>query len=180
MRNLKEGISLHKLPFYNDDRTEAKKRRKKWVDFVRLKRAKWQPSQSSVPCSEHLKREDFVRSADLGDEQNLDNSKRWLRTDDFGVCVFHSVLLKREEFQKLTEECCENSKQHREALSRGSPFYVTARLAPGRGLEPNVCQLLLDVENREFTQIENFFHQLTSHSMEIYSSYNYILGLGAL
>ena len=55
VRNLKEDISLHKLPFYNDDRTEAKKRRKKWVDFVRLKRAKWQPSQSSVLCSEHLK-----------------------------------------------------------------------------------------------------------------------------
>ena len=67
-------------------------------------------------CSEHLKHEDFVRSADLGDEQNLDISKRWLRTDDFGVCVFHSVLLKKEEFQNLTEECCENSKQHREVL----------------------------------------------------------------
>ena len=39
--NLKEGISLHKLPFYDDDRPEAKKRRQKWVDFVRLKRMKW-------------------------------------------------------------------------------------------------------------------------------------------
>lgn len=92
--NLKEGISLHKLPFYDDDRPEAKRRRKKWVDFIRLKRMKWQASQSSVLCSEHFRREDFVRSANLGDGQNLDIAKRWLRTDDFGVCVFPSVHAK--------------------------------------------------------------------------------------
>ena len=74
--NLKEGISLHKLPFYDDDRPEAKRRRKKWVDFTRLKRMKWQASQSSVLCSEHFRREDFVRSANLGDGQNLDIAKR--------------------------------------------------------------------------------------------------------
>ena len=94
MSNLKEGISLHKLPFYDDDRPEAKKRRKKWVDFIQLKRMKWRPSQSSVLCSEHFRHEDFVRSANLGDEQNLDIAKRWLRTDDFGVCVFPSVHAK--------------------------------------------------------------------------------------
>ena len=37
----------------------GKKRRKKWVDFVWLKRAKGEPSQSLVLCSEHFKREDF-------------------------------------------------------------------------------------------------------------------------
>ena len=93
-RNLEEGISLHKLPFYGDERPEAKKRRKKWVDFVRLKRAKWEPSQSSVLCSEHFKREDFVCSADLGDDKNRHASKRWLKTDDFGVNVFPSVHAK--------------------------------------------------------------------------------------
>ena len=92
--NLKEGISLDNLPFYDDDRPEAKRRRKEWVVFVRLKRMKWQPSQSSVLCSELFRREDFFRSADLGDEQNLDIAKRWLRTDDFGVCVFPSVHAK--------------------------------------------------------------------------------------
>lgn len=92
--NVEEGISLHKLPFYGNDRPEAKKRRKKWVDFVRLKRAKWEPSQSSVLCSDHFKREDFVRSADLGDEKTHHTSKRWLRTDDLGVNVFPSVHAK--------------------------------------------------------------------------------------
>ena len=28
------GLVLHAIPSYNDDRPEAKKRRKKWVDFV--------------------------------------------------------------------------------------------------------------------------------------------------
>lgn len=56
-RNLKEGISLHKLLFYGDDRPEVNKRRKKWIDFDSLKGAKLEPSQSSVLCSEHFKKE---------------------------------------------------------------------------------------------------------------------------
>ena len=40
------------------------------MNFVRLKRAKWEPYQSSLLCSEHFKREDSFRSADLGDEKN--------------------------------------------------------------------------------------------------------------
>ena len=87
-RNLEEGISLHKLPFYDNEQPKAKKRRKKWVDFVQLKRAKWEPSQSSVLCSEHFKRQGFIYSADLGDEKNCHTSKTWLKTDDLGVTVF--------------------------------------------------------------------------------------------
>ena len=41
------NISLHKILCYGDDRTEAKARRKKWVDFVKLKRAKWKPTAAS-------------------------------------------------------------------------------------------------------------------------------------
>jgi len=61
-RTLKEGISLHKLSFYGNDRPEAKKRRWKWMNFVRLKYAKWKPSQSSLLYLEHFKRDDsFVQ-----------------------------------------------------------------------------------------------------------------------
>ena len=35
--NTKQGISLHLIPFPGDERTEARKRRKQLVDFVRLK-----------------------------------------------------------------------------------------------------------------------------------------------
>ena len=40
----KQGISLHFIPFAGDERPEARRRRKLWVDFVRLKRAKWEPT----------------------------------------------------------------------------------------------------------------------------------------
>ena len=34
-----QGISLHVSPCFEDDRPEAKRQRKKWVDFVKQKRA---------------------------------------------------------------------------------------------------------------------------------------------
>ena len=46
-RNLKFGIGLHTIPYHGDDRPEARKRGRKWVDFVKMKRAKWEPSESS-------------------------------------------------------------------------------------------------------------------------------------
>ena len=39
--SLSLGISLHTIPFFNDDRPEAKRRRKIWVDFVKAKRCLW-------------------------------------------------------------------------------------------------------------------------------------------
>ncbi len=32
--NKEKNIALHKIPFYNDDRDEAKRRRKKWIDYI--------------------------------------------------------------------------------------------------------------------------------------------------
>lgn len=45
--DLEKGIALHSIPYFGDDRPQAKKRRKKWVDFVKQKRAKWEPSKNS-------------------------------------------------------------------------------------------------------------------------------------
>ena len=42
------NTSPHNIPCYGDDRTEAKERRKQWVDFVKLKRAKWEPNAASI------------------------------------------------------------------------------------------------------------------------------------
>ena len=38
-RSVEECIFLHVLPLYGDDRKEAKRRRKRWLDFVEQKRA---------------------------------------------------------------------------------------------------------------------------------------------
>ena len=35
VRNLQEGIALHTMRFYGNERAEAKKRRKRWAKFVR-------------------------------------------------------------------------------------------------------------------------------------------------
>jgi hypothetical protein len=44
---LKDGISLHNIPYFNDKHAEAKRRRKVWVDFVYAKRL-FVPSKTST------------------------------------------------------------------------------------------------------------------------------------
>ena len=78
------------IPFFEDDRPEARRRRKKWVEFVKQKRAKWQPSKHSVICSVHFKPEDFERRFSLG-ETGGRSMPRWLRKDEFGCCVFPTI-----------------------------------------------------------------------------------------
>ncbi len=88
-----EGISLHIIPFANDDRAEAKKRRKKWIDFVRRRRLNFEPSATSKICSRHFKAEDFVRRFGVhltGDEAKL---KAVLKSDEFGICVYPTISL---------------------------------------------------------------------------------------
>ena len=55
------GLSLHRIPFWNDERPEAKERKEKWIDFVRKHRAEWIPSRQSVICSKHFLAEHFDR-----------------------------------------------------------------------------------------------------------------------
>ena len=57
-----KSISLHRIPFWGDKRPEAKKRRKRWVDFINTKRAKW---EASHVCSMHFTSESFERQYDL-------------------------------------------------------------------------------------------------------------------
>jgi len=84
------GTALHAIPFYGDDRPEEKKRIKRWVDFVKAKRAKWEPSKSSVICSKHFKPDDFARRLDFqGDEGIL--LIPWLKRDKFGITAFPSI-----------------------------------------------------------------------------------------
>ena len=90
IRSLEKGIALHTIPFYGDERPEAKKRRKRWIDFVRLKRAQWEPSKSSVICSKHFKPDDFVRNYTLWKEQEA-ISIPYLERDSFGITAFPTV-----------------------------------------------------------------------------------------
>lgn len=52
-KNIQEGIGLHTIPSYGEDRHEAKKCRKQWLDFFKARCAKWEPSKSLVTCWSH-------------------------------------------------------------------------------------------------------------------------------
>ena len=94
--NSEKGIALHKFPFFGDDRNMAKARRKKWTEFVQLKRAKWSPTASSAVCSCHFAPEDFTRKISFG-------GQKWQRTlvkDEIGIVPlprFHRNTFEEEE-----------------------------------------------------------------------------------
>ena len=80
-----------------DDRTEAKARRKQLVDFVELKRAKWEPTAASRVCSVH-----FSNSEDFEAQFSIPGVKRRreLIKDEIGpipVQRFHRNLWEEEE-----------------------------------------------------------------------------------
>ncbi|KAJ7386145.1 hypothetical protein OS493_012491 [Desmophyllum pertusum] len=85
-----KGISLHRIPFWGDQRPEAKKRRKKWVKFVENKRLKWTPSSSSVVCSDHFLPEDYETFYVLKVSGTKEYTPR-LKKDAFGIAVYPTV-----------------------------------------------------------------------------------------
>ena len=90
IKDIAKGVSLHAIPYYGDDRPEAKKRRKRWVDFVGQKRAMWTPKKRSVICSEHFVADDFnQRFVNVGEKEVLSN--RWLKRDNLGISVFPTI-----------------------------------------------------------------------------------------
>ena len=64
--NLEKGKGLHLLPYYGDDRPVPLKRQKRWVDFAKLKRAKWEPTEYSHICSAHFEKDCFTRQVRTG------------------------------------------------------------------------------------------------------------------
>ena len=85
MRNLQEGIALHTIQFYADDRPKSKNPRRRWVDFVKLKRSKREPSKPSVMYSKHFKADDFFRHLDVSSEEQWTPMTPWLKRDDYGI-----------------------------------------------------------------------------------------------
>ena len=90
VRNSENGIVLHMIPFYGDERLEAKKQRKRWIDFVRQKCAGWDPSKSSVICLKHFKADDFVRNYALITDKKA-QSVPYLVRDSFKFTVYLTI-----------------------------------------------------------------------------------------
>ena len=91
--NIENGVSLHRLPFFNDERPEAKRRRRKWIESVNRKHAMWLPSKSFVVSSVHFMPEDFANRFVALPELNK-GLHRKLIEDDIGFVLAHFVHVK--------------------------------------------------------------------------------------
>ena len=89
--DVQKGLILHAIPFLNDEHPEARKRRKKWVDFVKQKRAKWEPTRNSSICSKHFTEEDYIRRFTFVDELTNKPIVPRLKRDEIGVTAVPSV-----------------------------------------------------------------------------------------
>ena len=76
----KKGIYIRQIAFYGNTRSEAVRRRRKWISFVNGSRKHWTPSKYSVVCSMHRK-EDFTRTYSF-DQQC---QQKRLKRDKIGV-----------------------------------------------------------------------------------------------
>ena len=85
--NLDRGIGLHVFPSESDLRPEVQRRRKIWVDFVKTRRAKWEPTANARLCSVHFEAECFQRRFTLMPSEGIAGRPTLIR-DDFGVSFF--------------------------------------------------------------------------------------------
>ena len=104
------GLSLHKIPFFNDNRPEAIRRRRRWVLFVQRNRSEpnpegkptakpWKPSRDSAICSKHFKDEDFTRRFHKLPGQSKAIGARLMR-DEFGISAYPTVHTETTETQQ--------------------------------------------------------------------------------
>ena len=89
--DVQNGLILHAIPFLNDERPEARKRRKKWIDFVKQKRDKWEPTRNSSVCSRHFTENDYVRRFSFVNEVTKKPIMPRLKRDEIGINVAPSV-----------------------------------------------------------------------------------------
>ena len=81
IRSKEKGILLHPISFYGKSESGKQKGRRKWIDFVKPKRAHLEHTEHSAMCSEHFTEEDYTN-------RFVDYLVRRLKRDEIGVCVF--------------------------------------------------------------------------------------------
>ena len=87
-------LAVQTLPIpHTVSRPEEIKRRKRWVDFVKRKRAKWEPSSSSCVCSKHFEPDVFVRKVNSPGQETM--YIPWLKRDKVDVSSFPTLNAKK-------------------------------------------------------------------------------------
>ncbi len=94
--DVKQGIVLHAIPFYGSENPIAKKRRRQWINFVKSKRAHWEPTSASKICSAHFKPEDYMRRFFVIEGQADPCIPRLIR-DEIGVVPVPTIQAKPKE-----------------------------------------------------------------------------------
>jgi len=107
--NLEKGIALHIIRFFGNDRAQARKRRKKWVDFIKAKQTHWKPTKHSAVCSEHFKPEDFQRYFSGLSEANF---KPRLEKYELGVSVSPTAHASSIVPQKTESDRSKRERRH--------------------------------------------------------------------
>ena len=85
--------------------SQSKAKTKDWIDFVKRKRTKWEPTEHSEICSKHFNECDFI-SRYVG-EHNIPGAESKLQVrprlkqDEIGVCVVPSIISLEEEHEKM-------------------------------------------------------------------------------
>ena len=92
--DVEKGLVLNAIRFYNDDRPTPRKQRKKWVDFVKQKRAKWELTRNSSLCSRHFTEDDFICRFTFADETSGNPIIPRLKRDELGINVFPTIHAK--------------------------------------------------------------------------------------
>ena len=87
----KKSIFVHTRPFFGDNRLEGIRRRRKWVNFAKTKRARWEPMKRSAVCSKHFKADDYIFQYTFPPELSRTLTIPRLQRDEVGILVFTTI-----------------------------------------------------------------------------------------
>ena len=80
-------------------------RRKKWADFVKQKRPKWEPTRNSSICSKHFTENDYIRRFTYVDEVTNKPTVPRLKRDELGVTAVPSIHAKNPSNWISCKDC---------------------------------------------------------------------------
>ncbi|PFX14921.1 hypothetical protein AWC38_SpisGene20891 [Stylophora pistillata] len=123
--DVQNGLILHAIPFLNDERPEARKRRKKWI-------------RNSSVCSRHFTENDYVRRCSFVDEVTKKPIMPRLKRYEIGINVMPSVHAEAVTKKTVT---LKNAKRRMEASTATATASSTCSSDSVAEIEPEGKEL---------------------------------------